>query len=51
MKVLGLMLMIAGLAGTAFAGLPAPEVDSNSAYAAVTLLSGGLLILRARRKK
>jgi len=28
-----------------------PEIDGNSAAAAVTLIAGGLLVMRARRKK
>ncbi len=51
MKLVGMMLLIAGVAGSAFAGTGAPEIDSNSAYAAITLLSGGLLVLRTRRRK
>ena len=50
MKIAGLLLLIAGMANFAFAGTNAPEIDANSAYAAVTLLSGGLLVLRARKK-
>ena len=52
MRITCLALLIAGMASFAFAGAnPAPEIDANSAYAAVTLLSGGLLVLRSRRKK
>ena len=29
----------------------APEIDAGSAAAAIALLSGGLVVLRARRKK
>jgi hypothetical protein len=52
MKVFGLSLLLAGAANFAFAGgIVAPEIDGASAVSAVALLSGGLLILRARRKK
>ena len=50
-KLAGLMLLIAGSAGFAFAGVIAsPEIDASAGAAAITLLSGGLLVLRARRK-
>ena len=53
-KLLSLSLILAGAASFAFAGVAgvvAPEVDGTSAITAVVLLSGGLLVLRARRKK
>ena len=54
LKLLSLSLMLAGAASVAFAGgtvAIAPEIDGASAMTAVVLLSGGLLVLRARRKK
>jgi hypothetical protein len=53
MKVLGILVMVAGFASFALAtpAVAAPEIDSNSAYTAITLLSGGLMVMRARRKK
>ena len=51
-KLLGLSLLLAGAASSAFAlDAIAPEIDGASAVSAVVLLSGGLLVLRARRKK
>ena len=51
-KFLGLSLLLAGAASFAFAGgVVAPEIDGASAASAIVLLSGGLLVLRARRKK
>ena len=53
-KFLGLSCLLAAAAGSAFAGTAgaiAPEIDGASAITAVVLLSGGLLVLRARRKK
>jgi hypothetical protein len=51
-KLIGFTCLLAGTAGFAFAGgVAAPEIDGASAVSAVVLLSGGLLILRARRKK
>ena len=51
-KFLGLSLLLLGATSFAFAGaIAAPEIDGASAASAVVLLSGGLLVLRARRKK
>ena len=51
-KFLGFSLLLAGAASFAFAGtVVAPEIDGASAASAIVLLSGGLLVLRARRKK
>ena len=50
-KLVGVMLVIAGMAGHAFAGNLTPEIDASSGVAALSLLSGGLLVLRARKKK
>jgi hypothetical protein len=45
-------LILLGTATFAFAGTaPVPEIDGNTAASAVALVSGGLLILRGRRKK
>ena len=52
MKLLGLSLLLAGVASSAFGQQTvAPEIDGASAASAVVLLSGGLLVLRAHRKK
>jgi hypothetical protein len=53
-KFLSFTCLLAGAASSAFAGTTAaiaPEIDGASAITAVVLLSGGLLVLRARRKK
>jgi len=51
-KLIGFTLLLIGAASFAFAGnVIAPEIDGASAASAVVLLSGGLLILRARQKK
>ena len=51
-KVCGLGMLLLGAAGQMLAGATvAPEIDPSSAVAAVTLLSGGLVVLRARRRK
>jgi len=51
MKTLATLILLTGMATFAFAGTPVPEVDANSAVAAVALISGGLLVMRARRNK
>jgi hypothetical protein len=45
-------LLLIGAAGYAFAEkvAAAPEIDASSGVAAVTLLSGGLLVLRGRNR-
>lgn len=52
MKVAGLVLLFVGLAAAALAQPPvAPEISVGSAGSALALLSGVLLIVRARRKQ
>jgi hypothetical protein len=49
-KIVGFGLLLAGAASFAFAGVTVvPEIDGASAVSAIVLLSGGLLVLRARR--
>ena len=51
-RVAGIAMLLAGVAGFALAGNPrVPEIDAASGAAALSLIAGGLLILRARRKK
>ena len=55
-KTLGVMLLLIGMAGTVMAQLPpgggpVPEIDPSSAGTALTLLAGGLLVIRGFRKK
>jgi LPXTG-motif cell wall-anchored protein len=50
-KLLGFAMLMIGAAGFASAGTIAPEIDPASGVAALALLSGGLLVLRGRRKK
>ena len=50
--MIGLSLLLMGTANFAFGvAVAAPEIDGASAVSAVVLLSGGLLVLQARRKK
>lgn len=48
----GVVALAAGLAGTAMAIPPdAPEIDPGSMASALTLLSGGLMVVFGRRRK
>lgn len=49
-KLFGYALLMAGIAAQAMAGDPVPEIGASSAAGALTLLSGGILVLRSRRK-
>lgn len=51
MRVLGIALVMTSVAGFAFGGGNAPEINASAAPAAIGLLTGGLLILRGRKKK
>ena len=50
-RVIGMAVLLASVGGFAFAGVSAPEIDGSSGMAAIGLLTGGLLVLRSRRKK
>ena len=51
-RLIGTVLLMAVAASYAFAGTAVtPEIDSSSSVAAVALLGGGLIVLRARLKK
>jgi hypothetical protein len=51
-KLIGYSFLLMGAARFAWAGpTAAPEIDAASATSALALLSGALLVLRARRKK
>lgn len=48
----GVMLVLAGAAGTAQAGFqPGPEIDPGSMMSALTLLTGGALLLTSRVRR
>ena len=53
MRSLAVLILLVGFAGIMPAPIaaPAPEIDTNSSVAAAALLSGALLVLRARRQK
>lgn len=50
--VCGLLLLLTAIVGSAQAGAgppPVPEIDMNSAVSALTLLAGGMMVLRGRK--
>lgn len=51
MKLIGSLLLLMGMAGFAFAPVPAPEISPDSATTALALISGALLVMRGRQKK
>ena len=53
MKTAGMLLLFVGISSFAFASGPlaAPEINAASGTAAVTLLSGAILVIRGRRKR
>jgi hypothetical protein len=51
MKLVGMILLFAGMSVAAMATPAVPEIDGSSGISALTLLSGALLVIRSRRKK
>jgi hypothetical protein len=53
MKSVGITLMLLGLSSLVFAGqaVAAPEISPASSAGALALVSGAILVIRARRKK
>jgi LPXTG-motif cell wall-anchored protein len=52
MKTIGIALLLVGASGFALAGPNrVPEIDPSAAVGGLVLLSGALLVFRARRKK
>jgi len=50
MKLVGMMLLFAGIGGVLAATPTVPEIDPGSAGSAIALLTGTLLVLKSRRK-
>jgi hypothetical protein len=50
MKIAGMVLLVIGMSGLAFAPPAVPEIDPGSGLNAVALLSGALLVIRGRRR-
>ena len=51
LRVIGMAILLVSASTFAFAGIAAPEIDSATGPAAVGLLAGGLLVLRARKAR
>lgn len=53
MKHFGCVMVMLAMAVPVMAGpvAPVPEINAGSASAAITLLSGGLVVLKARKRK
>jgi hypothetical protein len=51
MKIAGTILLLVGMSGFAFAGTGVPEIDPATGVSALALLSGGLLVIRARQRR
>lgn len=49
MKIVGMMLLVIGASGAAFA-LAVPEIDPGSGASALALLAGAVLVVRGRRR-
>ena len=49
-RIIGLTMLLMGIAGYSFAGIATPEIDGSSAVAGVALLSGGMVVLWGRRR-
>jgi hypothetical protein len=49
-KALGIALVFVAMATALTAGNPTPEIDASTGAAAIALLTGGVLVLRGRRK-
>ena len=51
-KVLGIALLIVGASSVLMAGTyVVPEIDASTGASALAIVAGGILVLRARRKK
>jgi hypothetical protein len=50
-KFAGLSIVLLSISTPVFAAVLAPEIDASTGTAALALLSGGMLVLRSRRKK
>ncbi len=51
MKMISLVTVLLGMATFAFGAVDVPEINATSATSALALLSGGVMMLRGRRKK
>lgn len=52
MKSFGMVLLLVGCSGIVSAGsVSTPEISAASGVAALTMLSGAILVIRGRRKR
>jgi len=51
MKILGTLIVLLGVASSAFGLTTVPKIDANSSITAIALISGDLLMVRAHRRK
>ncbi len=49
-RILGMSLLLVGIASVASAALGVPEIDPATGVNAIALLGGAALIIRSRRK-
>lgn len=52
LRACGLMAMVAGLSSVSLGAppIPTPEIDAGSMVSALALVSGGLMVVRGRRR-
>jgi hypothetical protein len=52
LKAVGMLLILVGVSGFAFADIvvSAPEIGAGSASSALALISGAILVIRGRKK-
>ena len=51
-KIFGMALLIVGASSVLMAGIAGvPEIDASTGASALAILAGGILVLRARRKR
>jgi hypothetical protein len=50
-KIVGMMLIVIGASAVAMAQARTPEIDPTSMTSGLALLSGALLVIRAKTKK
>lgn len=51
LKIAGLALLVAGMSGFCMGSIQVgPEIDASTAGSAIALLSGALLVIRARKR-
>jgi hypothetical protein len=49
-RVVGMVVLVIGVAGIAFAGITVPEINAGSAASTLALVAGAVLVMRGRRR-